>query len=122
MSNPRNHRVIFKDADRTFLTNFLLIFNFQVEDEENIGQLSKRVTFQANVKNGKENGHKSEMPKFKAEGLVKMKKAAKIREKKEKKDRRRRDKVATELSDNLENAFEAFGKSDKYDFDKDFVM
>merc|ERR1711936_1115330 len=94
----------------------------EVEDEENIGQLSKRVTFQANVKNGKENGHKSEMPKFKAEGLVKMKKAAKIREKKEKKDRRKRDKVATELSDNLENAFEAFGKSDKYDFDKDFVM
>merc|ERR1712193_321399 len=76
----------------------------EVEDEENIGQLSKRVTFQANVKNGKENGHKAEMPKFKAEGLVKMKKAAKIREKKEKKDRRRRDKVATELSDDLENA------------------
>merc|ERR1711962_1294299 len=31
----------------------------EAEDEENIGQLSKRVTFQANVKNGKENGHKS---------------------------------------------------------------
>ena len=122
MSNLKNHSVIFKDADRTFLTNFLLLINFQAEDEENIGQLTKRVTFQANVKNGKENGQKSDMPKFKAEGLVKLKKASKMREKKEKKDRRRRDKVATELSDNLENAFEAFGKSDKYDFDKDFVM
>merc|ERR1711971_933967 len=94
------------------------------EDQENIGQLTKRVTFQdrAAVKSKSENEDKSDMPKFKAEGLDKLKKAKKIREKKEKKDRRRRDKVATELSDNLENAFEAFGKTDKYDFDKDFVM
>ena len=64
------------------------------------------------------------VPKFKAEGLVKMKKATKMREKKEKKDRRRRDKVATELSNDLENAFDAFGKTsnDNYDFDKDFEM
>ena len=41
---------------------------------------------------------------------------------KEKKDRRRRDKVATELSNDLENAFGALGKNEKYDFDKDFEM
>merc|ERR1719510_2191778 len=83
-------------------------------DEENIGQLSKRVTFQTNSKSTSENGIKSDIPKFRAEGLMKLKKASKMREKKEKKDRRRRDKVATELSNNLENAFEAFGKTDKY--------
>ena len=100
------------------------IFFFQIEDEENIGQLSKRVTFAAkstNVK-AKANGDKSDLPKFKAEGLLNLKKAAKLREKKEKKDRARRDIVATELSDNLENAFESLGNSDKYDFEKDFEI
>ena len=76
----------------------------------------------ANGKSNAANEDQSEMPKFKAEGLVKLKKAAKMREKKEKKDRKRRDKVATELSNDLENAFDAFGKSDKYDFEKDFEM
>ena len=102
---------------------------FQIDDEENIGQLSKRVTFAAkstNVKSKagilKANGDKLDLPKFKAEGLLNLKKAAKIREKKEKKDRARRDVVATELSDNLENAFESLGNSDKYDFEKDFEI
>merc|ERR1712083_1147033 len=54
-------------------------------DEENIGQLSKRVTFQTNSKSTSENGNKSDIPKFKAEGLMKLKKASKMREKKEKK-------------------------------------
>ena len=106
-----------------------LIIFFQIEDEENIGQLSKRVTFAAkstNVKSKagilKANGDKSDLPKFKAEGLLNLKKAAKLREKKEKKDRARRDVVATELSDNLENAFESLGNSDKYDFEKDFAI
>jgi len=101
----------------------------EIEDEENIGQLSKRVTFAAkstNVKSKagilKANGDKSDLPKFKAEGLLNLKKAAKMREKKEKKDRARRDVVATELSDNLENAFESLGNSDKYDFEKDFEI
>merc|ERR1719410_567877 len=58
------------------------------EDEENIGQLSKRVTFQTNSKSTSENGNKADIPKFKAEGLMKLKKASKMREKKEKKDRR----------------------------------
>ena len=93
------------------------------ENEENIGQLSKRLAFNAKTK-AKSNDDDSNMPKFKAEGLNKMKKAAKIREKKEKKDRRRRDKVATELSNDLDHAFEALGKtpSEKYDFDQDYSM
>merc|ERR1712212_734592 len=33
------------------------------EDEENIGQLSKRVTFQTNSKSTSENGNKSDIPK-----------------------------------------------------------
>merc|ERR1711920_992992 len=94
----------------------------EIEDEENIGQLSKRVTFAAKSTNVKSNGDKSDLPKFKAEGLLNLKKAAKMREKKEKKDRARRDIVATELSDNLENAFESLGNSDKYDFEKDFEI
>lgn len=89
-------------------------------EQENIGQLSKRMTMAAK-KSPKKKGAE-DLPKFQAEGLIKMKKAGKIREKKERKDRRRRDKVASELSNDLENAFEAFGKSEKYDFDKDFEM
>jgi len=38
--------------------------------------------------------------------LLRLKKAAKIREKKEKKERRRRDKVAVDLSHGMEAAFE----------------
>merc|ERR1712150_319573 len=45
-------------------------------------------------------------PKFKEEGVIRLKKAAKIREKKEKKERRRRDKVAADLSHGMEAAFE----------------
>merc|ERR1712037_573764 len=59
----------------------------EIEDEENIGQLSKRVTFAAkstNVKSKagilKANGDKSDLPKFKAEGLLNLKKAAKLKE------------------------------------------
>merc|ERR1712203_268401 len=90
---------------------------------------AKRVTFAAKLTNVKSkagilkaNGDKSDLPKFKAEGLLNLKKAAKMREKKEKKERARRDIVATELSDNLENAFESLGNSDKYDFEKDFEI
>ena len=93
------------------------------DDQENIGQLPKRMTM--TVKDAKTRAKaETDVPKFKAEGLVKMKKASKIREKKERKERRRRDKVATELSNDLENAFETLGKgeNDKYDFDKDFEM
>ena len=79
-------------------------------------RLDRKPTSKAKAKS------ESEVPKFQAEGLVKMKKAAKMREKKERKDRRRRDKVATELSDGLENAFEALGKSEKYIVDQDYEM
>ena len=93
------------------------------DENENIGQLSKRTAMLVEAKKAK-NG--PELPKFQAEGLAKLKKSAKMREKKEKKDRRRRDKVATELSNDLENALEALGgsnaKNEKYDFDKDFEM
>merc|ERR1719461_660054 len=85
------------------------------ENEENIGGVSKRTAMLVESKKSKGDSY---TPKFQAEGLMKLKKAAKMREKKEKKDRRRRDKVATELSNDLENAFGAFGKSDKYDFEK----
>ncbi len=95
------------------------------ENDENVGQLSKRLAVAA--KTNKKARHDDQVPKFKSEGLTKLKKATKLREKKEKKDRRRRDKVATELADNLENAFEALGSSkksseEKYDFEKDFEM
>merc|ERR1711976_183679 len=88
--------------------------------DENVGQLSKRLAF--NAKSKEKAKSESEVPKFQAEGLVKMKKAAKMREKKERKDRRRRDKVATELSEGLDNAFEALGKSEKYIVDQDYEM
>ena len=91
------------------------------ENNENIGQLSKNLAFNAKAK-AKINHDNIDLPKFKAEGLTKMKKAAKMREKKEKKDRRRRDKVATELSNDLENALGALGKTEKYDFGQDFDM
>ena len=92
------------------------------ENEENIGQLPKSMTMA--VKNAKIKAKMDkDVPKFKAEGLVKLKKAEKMREKKERKERRRRDKVATDLSNDLENAFESLGaKDEKYDFDKDFEM
>jgi len=90
------------------------------ENEENIGGLSKRTAMLVEAKKSKVG---PDTPKFQAEGLAKMKKAAKIREKKEKKDRRRRDKVATELSNDLENALGALGSNnEKYEFDKDFEM
>ena len=88
--------------------------------DENVGQLSKRLAF--NAKSKAKAKSESEVPKFQAEGLVKMKKAAKMREKKERKDRRRRAKVATELSEGLDNAFEALGKSEKYIVDQDYEM
>ena len=91
------------------------------ENNENIGQLSKNLAFNAKAK-AKINHDNIDLPKFKAEGLTKMKKAAKMREKKEKKDRRRRDKVATELSNDLENALGALGKTEKYDFGQDYDM
>lgn len=68
--------------------------------EENVGQLSNRITVEAK----KKKADNKDVPRFKSEGLARMKKASKAREKKEKKDRRRRDKVATELSHNLESA------------------
>ena len=89
------------------------------ENEENIGGLSKRTAMLVESKKSKGDSY---TPKFQAEGLMKLKKAAKMREKKEKKDRRRRDKVATELSNDLETAFGALGNTEKYDFDKDFEM
>ena len=49
-------------------------------------------------------------PRFKAEGLLRLKKAGKLREKKERKDRRRRDKVAADLSHGMEAAFETLWK------------
>ena len=45
-----------------------------------------------------------------------------MQEKKEKKNRARLDLVATELSDNLENAFESLGNCDIYDFQKGFEI
>lgn len=44
--------------------------------------------------------------RFQEEGLQRLKKAGKLREKKEKKERRRRDKVAADLSHGMEAAFE----------------
>ena len=40
------------------------------------------------------------------EGLLRLKKASKVREKKDKKERRRRDRIATDLSNGMEAAFE----------------
>lgn len=91
-----------------------------VQEDDNVGQLSKRMTVAASQAKGK--AKEANLPKFKAEGLTKLKKASKMREKKEKKDRRRRDKVAADLSSGLENAFETMKSSEKYDFGKDFEM
>jgi hypothetical protein len=52
------------------------------------------------------------IPLFKEEGLIRLKKANKLREKKERKERRRRDKVAATLSHSMEAAFEALNASD----------
>jgi len=79
------------------------------EEDENEGQLSNKISISAaaasaNGKAEKKDGDK--VPRFQAEGLSKLKKASKMREKKERKERRRRDKVADELSHNMEAAFE----------------
>ena len=112
-----------EDDDEDNMSETEEVVDDMEENEENIGQLSKRLAFNTKTK-AKSNNDDSTLPKFKVEGLNKMKKAAKIREKKEKKDRKRRDKVATELSNDLDHAFEALGKTseEKYDFDQDYSM
>ena len=73
------------------------------EEDENEGQLSNKITISASAKKVEK---EAEVPRFQAEGMVKLKKAGKMREKKERKERRRRDKLSDELSHNMEAAFE----------------
>ena len=90
-----------------------------IDDEDSVNEglgkenlLCKRISIGLNGKSIQP--HKKETkdidnkasPRFKAEGLLRLKKAGKLREKKERKDRRRRDKVAADLSHGMEAAFE----------------
>jgi len=77
------------------------------EEEENEGQLSNKISIGSSPAQ-KEGwaAFDTKVPKFQAEGLMKMKKANKIREKKEKKARKRADKLGDELTHSMEAAFE----------------
>ena len=81
-------------------------------DGENEGQLSSKVVVSAKVRPAPKKDDCAKIPMFKEEGLIRLKKAGKMREKKERKDRRRRDKVAAALSHTMEAAFESLNASD----------
>merc|ERR1719507_44596 len=71
--------------------------------------LSERISIGANKNNiaaRKKAAIEKSSPKFMEEGLLRLKKASKVREKKDKKERRRRDRIATDLSNGMEAAFE----------------
>ena len=79
--------------------------------DENEGQLSNKISIGKQAAGAKEEAgwaafDTKKAPKFAAEGLMKLKKANKMREKKEKKARKRADKLGDELSHNMEAAFE----------------
>merc|ERR1712029_247012 len=80
--------------------------NNEYAGKENI--LSDKISIVANKQTQSKSNQASieKSPKFQEESLLRLKKAAKIREKKEKKERRRRDKVAADLSHGMEAAFE----------------
>ena len=81
-------------------------------DGDNEGQLSSKVVVSAKVRPAPKKDDNGKVPLFKEEGMIRLKKANKLREKKEKKERRRRDKVAAALSHTMEAAFESLNASD----------
>ena len=81
--------------------------------DDNEGQLSSKVVVAGKVpKISKPNDDDNKIPLFKEEGMIRLKKVNKMREKTERKDRRRRDKVAAALSHSMEAAFEALNSGD----------
>ena len=75
--------------------------------EDNEGQLSSKIVVAGKVRKIPKKTDDNKIPLFKEEGMIRLKKVNKLREKKERKDRRRRDKVAAALSHSMEAAFDA---------------